>query len=114
MIKRNLKEEDREHYVEGEGITHLQHILEKEELRGHGRLYAKNTLPPGSSIGWHVHHDEFEIYYILKGRAQYEDCDHTISEITAGTATITGDNEGHSIANHSGEDVEFIAIILNL
>lgn len=113
MIKRNLRSEEKECYVQGEGITQLEHILEKEELKGHGRLYAKNTLLPGASIGWHVHHDEFEIYYILKGTAVYEDCDHTISEISAGMATITGNEQGHSIANHSGENVEFIAIILN-
>lgn len=114
MIKRNMRAEEKECYVQGEGTTYLQHILEKEELCGHGRLYAKNILPPGASIGWHVHHDEFEIYYILKGTAVYEDCDRSVSEISEGTATITGDGQGHSIANHSDEDVEFTALILSL
>lgn len=113
MIRRNPRSEEKECYVDGEGITQLVHILEKEDLKGHGRLYAKNTLLPGASIGWHVHHDEFEIYYILKGTATYEDCDRTVSEISAGTVTITGSEQGHSIANRTDENVEFIAIILN-
>ena len=35
----------------GKGPAHVYHILSKEELLGHGRLYARIVLPPKSSVG---------------------------------------------------------------
>ena len=47
-----------EHLGGGKGTAYVHHIVSKEELLGHGRLYAKVVLPPGASVGWHQHvHD---------------------------------------------------------
>ena len=40
-----------EHLGGGKGTTYVHHIVSKEELLGHGRLYAKVVLPPGASVG---------------------------------------------------------------
>ena len=39
----------------GKGTAYVHHIISKEEMLGHGRLYARVVLPPGSSVGWHQH-----------------------------------------------------------
>lgn len=44
-----------EHLGGGKGTAYVHHIVSKEELLGHGRLYAKVVLPPGASVGWHQH-----------------------------------------------------------
>ena len=51
----------------GKGTAYVHHIISKEEMLGHGRLYARVVLPPGSSVGWHQHVRDTEPYYILKG-----------------------------------------------
>ena len=35
-----------EHLGGGKGTAYVHHIVSKEELLGHGRLYAKVVLPP--------------------------------------------------------------------
>ena len=39
-----------EHLGGGKGTAYVHHIVSKEELLGHGRLYAKVVLPPGASV----------------------------------------------------------------
>ena len=52
----------------GKGKATRYEIVPKEELNGHGRLYARIVLAPGSSVGWHQHVRDTEPYYILRGR----------------------------------------------
>ncbi len=112
MIKKEYRLEEREKMVGGDGITQLYHLMEKEELGGHGRLFAKNVLKPGCSIGWHVHTGEFEAYYMLKGEAIFEDNDHSKNIIQEGDLALIESGQGHAIENRSNKDVEFIALVL--
>ena len=95
----------------GEGSVLITHLLDKNELYSKGRLYAHVTLKPGCSIGYHVHEGEMESYFILKGKALYNDNGAEI-EICAGDSTLTTDGFGHAIANIGEEDMEMIALII--
>lgn len=97
----------------GKGKAYVHHIISKEELLGHGRLYAKVTLPPGSSVGWHQHLKETEPYYILKGEADFIDNDKSVTKVGPGDCCIIEVGQYHSIENNSDEDVEFMALIYN-
>ena len=113
MIRRSheMLQEVRENMRGGTGQVEFMHIFQENELGGDARLCAKITLPPGSSIGFHNHDDEEEIYYILKGTATVDDNGEK-AELKPGDAVLTGGGNGHSIANNSDEPVEFMAIIL--
>ena len=66
--------EYKEHMRDGDGTVQLTHFITgPEELNGKGRLFAKSTLNPGCSIGYHVHEGDAELFYILKGTAEYND-----------------------------------------
>ncbi|MCL2664399.1 MAG: cupin domain-containing protein [Defluviitaleaceae bacterium] len=95
----------------GNGSVALKHIANKDELNEKGRLYSHILLAPGCSIGYHVHENETEIYYILFGKAAYDD-NGTAAELNAGDVTFTPSGEGHSIANAGEEDLELAALIL--
>lgn len=82
-----------------------------EELNGKGRVFAHTTLQPGCSIGYHVHENESELYYIYSGSGEFDD-DGTIVPIEAGDVTITPSGCGHAIRNTGKEPLEFIALIL--
>lgn len=82
-----------------------------EELLNCGRVLAHTIVYPGSSIGHHTHTGENEIYYILKGKARFND-NGTVREIQAGDVTITYPGEGHGIEAIGKEPVEMIALIL--
>lgn len=104
--------EYREHMRDGEGTVEITNFITgPEELNDKGRLFAKITLKPGCSIGWHIHEKDSELFYIMKGTAEYNDNGETIT-VTAGDITICPAGTGHGIANHTDETVELTAVIL--
>jgi mannose-6-phosphate isomerase-like protein (cupin superfamily) len=113
MIKRN--NELRCEYVDsmrgGKGTTQVIHLLEKDQFHNKGRLFARNILKPGTSIGYHKHEGDFEGYYFLKGEGTFDD-NGKKSIVRAGDFTLIAVGESHSIENTGKEDLEFIALIL--
>jgi len=108
---KDLRIQKAEHLVGGKGTVDIVHFLEKEEACGTGRLFSKNIIPKGASIGYHPHNGEFEIYYILSGTARVSD--NGKEEILyPGDAMFNPNGNSHSIENIGDEDLEFIAIIL--
>lgn len=113
MIKRmsDMKAEIREQMRGGKGSVEMIHILNREEMKGKVRLFAKIVLNPGCSIGLHEHVDEEEAYYILKGKGTVTDSGKT-STVEAGDVILTGDGGSHSIENTGDEPLEFIAVVM--
>ena len=104
--------EYKEHMCDGDGTVQLTHFITgPEELNDKGRLFAKITLNPGCSIGYHVHEGDAELFYILKGTAEYNDGGE-IRTVTAGDVTICPTGTGHGIANKTDEVVELVAVIV--
>lgn len=97
----------------GQGEVQIVHILEREkdEFANKGRLYAKNILKPGTSIGLHEHVGDFEAYYILSGEGTVDDNgEQTV--VKAGDLVLTRNGEEHSIENKGDADLVFMALIL--
>lgn len=78
----------KEHAQGGEGSVEFFHVLNADELMGHGTLYAKVVVKPHSSIGYHQHAGNTEPYYILKGRGIFTDNDGTRTEVGPGDACL--------------------------
>lgn len=102
------------HVQGGNGTVKFYHILNKEELGGIGRVYARVVLDPGCSIGWHQHSGETEPYYILSGEGTFVDHDGSKTIVTAGDVCTIEDGQFHSIENNSDAPMEFMALIYNL
>jgi mannose-6-phosphate isomerase-like protein (cupin superfamily) len=113
MIKRfsDMEKEVRERMREGTGTAEIVHVFRKEELKGKARLFARMLLPPGSSIGYHRHDGEEEIFSIISGVATVND-DGVVFELGPGDAVLTIGGASHSIANQGSEPLEFMAVIL--
>ena len=118
MIRKVEKIETSGGFPESKGVRYMAHIVTKEELNGHGRLYAHVTLPSGSSVGWHQHVHDTEPYYVIKGEGDFYEGDsehgeRTKTHITAGHVCIIKVGQWHAIENNSDSDLEFIALIYN-
>ncbi|KJS23558.1 MAG: cupin [Clostridiaceae bacterium BRH_c20a] len=115
MLKKgsDLKREVIQCLKGGKGEVELIHLLEvdKNEFNGKGRLFARNTLKPGASIGFHKHEGDAETYYILSGEGTVND-NGTIKVVQAGDLVYTPHGESHSLENTGTTDLEFIALIL--
>ena len=102
--------EYKEHMRGGDGTVQLTHFITgPAELEDKGRLFAKITLNPGCSIGYHVHEKDAELFYILIGTAEYNGEMRTVS---AGDVTICPAGTGHGIANRTDGVVELVAVIV--
>ena len=114
MIRRadECRIEYKEHMRDGDGTVQLTHFIEgPAELEEKGRLFAKITLNPGCGIGYHVHDADAELFYILKGTAEYSD-NGEMRTVSAGDVTVCPAGTGHSITNKTDEVVELVAVIV--
>ena len=96
----------------GDGEVSIREILLKGEYKGNARLVGTITLEPGCSIGAHVHENEEEIFYIIKGTATYNDNGETVI-LNEGDSCLCLGGQEHSIANRMTEGkVQLFAVIL--
>ena len=95
----------------GKGHVLIERILGEKELNGKCGLYAKVTIEPNCSLGYHEHHHESETYYILSGHGAYDD-NGTIRPVAAGDKTFTPDGHGHGLTNTGSEVLVFMALII--
>ncbi|MBR4450420.1 MAG: cupin domain-containing protein [Clostridia bacterium] len=107
----DCKTENREHMRGGEGVVKITHFCGKEELLDKGRFFARITLEPGCSIGEHIHEGDSEIFIVERGCPTYND-GGTEVEAMPGDVLICPAETGHSIANHTDETVDIIALIV--
>ena len=98
----------------GKGSLEIREILPKNEMMGHGSLYAHITVQPHSSIGYHRHVANTEPYYILSGHGVFEDNDHTRTPVGPGDVCLIRTGECHGLENETDEPLEIIALVLNL
>lgn len=96
----------------GKGYILRQKLLTSEQLNGKNDLFARITIKPGCSLGYHEHHGNAEAYYILSGEGQYDD-NGTVRTVKAGDVTYTPDGNGHSLENAGTADLVFIALVIN-
>lgn len=113
MIKRKstYPVQQKEKMRGGEGTVIIEELLTPAQLYDKGRLYAKMTLSPGSSIGSHIHENEMESFYILSGEAEFCD-DGEIVTLRPGDSALTPSGGSHFIKSIGDIDLEMIALIL--
>lgn len=113
MIRRKgeYKTEIREKMRDGQGKVIIEKFWEPEvDLKANNRLFAKLTLAPGDSIGFHRHENEEEIFVILKGEAEVDD-NGKIVRLQTGDTILTGGGAGHAIKSVGKENLEVLAVI---
>lgn len=85
--------------------------LEDRPENTHFKMTGEMTLAPGSSIGFHVHEKDEEIYIITSGRGLYTDSDGQKYPVAVGDITLTRQGEGHGLANDGEGPLTFTAVI---
>ncbi len=96
----------------GNGFITVRNLINSDaELNGKGRVFAHTTVEPHSGIGFHKHEGDTEIYYVLSGKANYND-NGSIVEIVPGDVTFTPSGTGHGVENPYDEPLEIIALII--
>ena len=111
MIRNEYDTKFNENMRGGDGTVKIESFLTEEELYSKGRLFGKITLEKGCSIGTHVHENEMEAFYIIKGTGEFDDNGEKRT-VKAGDTTLTQHGQMHSIKNIGDEALELIALII--
>ena len=111
ILPEAMEREVRERMRGGTGTVEILHVLRPAELKGKTRLFARLALQPGSSIGYHVHDGEEEIFYILSGEGAVTDGD-AVTAVGPGDAIVTGGGAGHAIECTGPGPLQLVAAIL--
>ena len=113
MIRREseMTQKHYEHMRDGKLSVDARVFLEASESYGAGSFFGCATMPPGASIGYHRHDGEFEIYYILRGRAKVVD---NGQEAVLGPGDIMQCRDGDCLSSENiGElPLVFLAMVL--
>lgn len=100
-----------EHAQGGKGSIAFHDWLLPEEAPGHGRVFSKVVIPPGSSIGYHQHNGDFEAFFVASGKGELRDGEVT-TILHAGDMTLCREGDWHGIENVGEEDLVLMALIL--
>ena len=95
----------------GNGTVEITNFATPAELNDKGRLFANITLKPGCSIGFHMHENESELFYVMKGEALYND-NGVECVVSAGDVMLCPAGTGHAVSNNGEEVVELCAVIV--
>lgn len=113
MIKKaeTFTEEIRTNMRGGQGNVKIRNVLTEAEMNGKGRLFGPITLEPGSSIGYHVHEGDSEVFYVLEGTPVYND-GGTERSVAPGDVLICPDGTGHALSNPTDQTAVVMALIV--
>jgi len=113
MIRRNGTYEisERTDMRGGNGTVKIEHFWNKDELKAKTRLCARLTLEPGTSIGFHDHVDEEEVFIVVAGKGKVQDGDKQ-DVANVGDTILTGNGAGHAIESIGDVPLELVALIV--
>ncbi len=96
----------------GTGDASVEHYIDEKLLGENVVMYAKVTMKPGVSFGYHTHQGTSETAVVLSGTAECND-DGVPRILKAGDVNFCAEGHSHSIGNPSQtEDLVLQALIL--
>lgn len=113
MILQDKKTDIFKNRFGGNGDMIAEHYIDERLLGDRVVLYAKVTLKPGCSLGYHAHIGTTETIVVLSGSAEYND-NGIPAVLKAGDVVHCPEGESHAIGNSSAstEDLLLQALIL--
>lgn len=94
-----------------QGVSHNPAIL-KQVMLNNGEIpqittFAQAEFQPGQSVAEHIHETMYEVFYILKGKADFIIEDQKIT-VKMGDYVVIEPKERHSQANLYAESVSWL------
>ena len=102
----NIEAVKKEHLKDGDGYV----MNKREDVEGLGGIII-NCIPPGSSIGIHQHTEDYEVCYVISGKAYEKYPDGFKALLEPGMVTYCPTGESHGLFNEFDEDFVFFGIL---
>jgi mannose-6-phosphate isomerase-like protein (cupin superfamily) len=111
MVNKEPKTEKAQGIAGGEGFGAIKMLVDSCDLYNKAGLLAEVMLEPGSSVGYHKHEGEGEMYYILTGEGDYTE-DGVTTRVSEGMVTCVYDGHSHGLKNTGSVPMTFVAVIV--
>jgi len=95
----------------GEGSIHISRIVSQDDKIEGIKLFARVTVQPKSTIAYHIHKDESEVYYLLRGKGIFLEHGGKRVPAEAGDFCMIQKGQGHGMENPYDEEIEMIAFV---
>lgn len=111
-----VREEDMERGLRhdtfgAEGAPAYRVLLDPKYLKGEAKMLNYVEFKPGEGLGLHTHSDNFEIVYILEGKAEVND-NGTLVEVGPGDLIYTASGDTHAVTNTGDTTLKTIATVI--
>ncbi|HZK27584.1 MAG TPA: cupin domain-containing protein [Thermoclostridium sp.] len=109
MIIKNYYEKDPKLTTSHKGEGSLKDVVlfNDSDFHTNLRFFRYMVLPAGTSIGYHKHGDNEELYVILKGNGLMHVNDDEV-EVKSGDVIINQPFDSHGLINTSSSDMEIL------
>jgi len=91
----------------GNGLLKDVVLFQGDDFQSNIRFFRYMVLPAGTSIGFHKHEDNEELYVVLKGTGLMKVNEEEI-EVKPGDVIINEPFDSHGLTNTSGSDMEIL------
>jgi mannose-6-phosphate isomerase-like protein (cupin superfamily) len=92
---------------EGEGLVKDVPIFTREDLKSKLRFVTYMEIPPKSSIGYHKHGENEEVYVILEGMGVMKG-EGIEKKVTKGDVVLNQAFQSHGLTNDSEEELKIL------
>ena len=93
----------------GQGLVRNALVYGESDFKTNLHFVIYSELEPGTSIGYHTHENNEEVYVILEGRGIMT-INGTVHEVTAGDVILNKPFWSHGLENNSDSDLKILVI----
>ena len=109
----NAKEQQQDSSHGGEGPVTLYEIWARGDFKSSVDFFDRVVVPPGSTIGYHRHGNNEEIYILLEGQGTMTIGDEPVV-VRKGDMILNPAFGAHGLVNDSESDIDILVIQIGL
>jgi mannose-6-phosphate isomerase-like protein (cupin superfamily) len=98
---------------EGKGVVDLYEIWCNSDFKSGVDFIDRVVVPPGSTIGFHKHGENEEMYIVLEGQGVMRIEGEKIA-VNKGDMILNPAGGSHGLVNNSGDDIDILVIQVSI
>jgi mannose-6-phosphate isomerase-like protein (cupin superfamily) len=98
---------------EGTGSVELYEIWENSDFKSNIDFFDRVVVPPGSTIGFHKHGENEEMYIVLEGKGLMKIEDDEVA-VGKGDMILNPAGGRHGLINNSCENIDILVIQMSI
>lgn len=106
-ISKNAKRELQERCHNGKGTISFREVFNKDDFKSTIQFLHETSVMPDSTIGYHKHTGNEEIYYIVEGEGIMT-VDEEEKKVIPGDAVITHSGSSHGLKNTGDKELKIL------